>query len=165
MKQELLKQLLIAVQKLSTFINNLAAAQHMQTENSKKLHGFAVHTALGERWCKNKSLGCAETVNNICKAALGEPIGGGASTYLMYDALRNVARFIEVQEPLPGDIVISPSGYGKLPHGHVGIMDDGVTIMSNNSSDGIFKRNFTRASWDLRYKTKGKFPVRFFRPL
>lgn len=141
-------------------------AEHAQTENSKRLYAGAIN-ALGKNWCKNHAAGCAETVNNIYTHIFGRSVGGGASTYLMYDALRNTNRFIKVRDPLSGDIIISPSGYGNksIPHGHVGIVGEGEWIMSNDSDTGLFKRNFTFDSWFARYHDKGHYPVEYFRPL
>jgi len=153
---ELLQQLLV----------KLMEAEHNQTENSKKLY-LSAFLALGQNWCKNHDLGCAESVNNVFKRTFGRSIGGGTSTYLMYQALKDTNRFIKVQNPLPGDVVISPSGYGNkvIPSGHTGIVGEGEWIMSNDSSTGLFKQNFTHASWNARYKVKGNYPIHYFRVL
>lgn len=110
--------------------------------------------------------GCAETVNAIHKKAFGVEIGGDVSTYRLYKALLNHSRFIGVDDPLLGDIVISPTGYGngKLPNGHVGIVSAGRMIMSNSSSsNGLFIENFDLDSWKTKYVDVGGYPMRFFR--
>lgn len=110
-------------------------------------------------------LGCADTVNAVYKKAFGKPIGGGASTYWLYDALLKSKDFIKVDMPLPGDIVISPTGYGngKLSNGHVGIVGAGGLIMSNDSRNGLFWTNYTIDTWRKRYAGIGGYPVHFFR--
>lgn len=111
-------------------------------------------------------LGCAETVNAIAKAAWGEVIGGGTSTYWLYFALKNHRKFVEVSTPLPGDIVISYTGSGGrngVKNGHCGIVAEGGKIMSNDSRTGKFETNFTTLSWKYRYSTIGGYPIYYFR--
>lgn len=114
-------------------------------------------------------LGCAETVNEIHKGVFGDYISPRniLSTYQLYKDLQARPDFIVVEHPKPGDIVISPTGYGKGT-GHVGIVGENGTIMSNNSfkdSDGvrgIFDQNYTIDSWRRRFVERGNFPMRFF---
>lgn len=110
-------------------------------------------------------VGCADTVQAIHKKAFGKVIGGGPSTYWLYDTLLKHTQFVKVDQPLPGDIVISPTGYGNgnLSNGHVGIVGAGDLIMSNDSRDGIFWTNYTLTSWKKRYVDKGGYPMDFFR--
>jgi hypothetical protein len=112
------------------------------------------------------NLGCAETVNEIYEAAFGKEIGGGTSTYWLYDALKNSQDFERVTLPLPGDIVISPTGYGGrngIDRGHAGIVAEEGKIMSNESTNGKFELNYTIESWRARYEKLGNYPVVFFR--
>lgn len=110
--------------------------------------------------------GCADSVNCVYKATFGYEIGGGTSTYLMYQVLKNSPKFTKVTSWERGDIIISPSRYGngKIV-GHVGIMSDNNKIMSNTSSDGIWRENFTILSWIRRYRDIGELPIMFFRPI
>lgn len=110
-------------------------------------------------------VGCAETVNAIHKKAFGFEIGGKLSTYQMYSALQKSKYFIKVDQPLEGDIVISPTGYGNgnLKNGHVGIKGEYDKIMSNASATGTFEENYTMKSWKERYVDKGGYPMHFFR--
>lgn len=112
-------------------------------------------------------LGCAETVNEIVKKALGYPAGGTVSTNQMYKALAKSTKFIKVDQALPGDIIISPTGYGTggLPNGHVGIFDTPELIMSNSSKTGTFEKNYTLTEWVKRYRNKGGYPIYFFRAI
>ncbi len=109
--------------------------------------------------------GCAETVNAIHKIAFGAEIGGDVSTYRLYAALLSHKRFIGVDVPDKGDIVISPTGYGngKMTNGHVGIVSEGGRIMSNSSDSGLFLENYTLESWKLKYVVGGGYPMKFFR--
>jgi hypothetical protein len=103
-------------------------------------------------------------VNEVFRQALGTRVGGGASTKLMYEILEKSDRFIPVEYSLPGDIVISPTGYGNgnLPNGHVGIVGK-YGIMSNNSETGFWELNYTLVGWIKQFRTFGGFPVRFYR--
>lgn len=109
--------------------------------------------------------GCAETVNEIHKKAFGFQIGGTVSTYNLYSALKNSKLFIKVDQPLEGDVVISPTGYGngKLKNGHVGIVGGSDLIMSNDSATGMFLENYTIDSWRKRYVDTGGYPMHYFR--
>ncbi len=144
---------------------------NIQTQNSTTVYNTA-KSCLEKNLCADKVLGCAETVNAIFETALGSPIGGGASTHLMYLCLtRNPSigplKFIEVTDPLPGDIIISPTGYGNnavMPNGHVGIVAK-YGILSNNSENGLLQEYYTIQTWSDRYQTKGGYPVYYFRVL
>jgi hypothetical protein len=113
----------------------------------------------------SNDVGCADAVNEICRRALGFPVGGGVSTAEMYKALKSSWRWKRVTLPEPGDIVISPTGYGngQLANGHVGIVSTKGGIMSNNSFNGSWEENYTMATWHSRYAWKGGFPMEFFR--
>ena len=135
-----------------------------QTENSKKVYA-AAKAALGQYLATNAQLGCAETVNVIFTRALGLPIGGGASTQGMYPFLLNTTRFARVfGNPQPGDVIISPTGSGTLPHGHVGIV--GIYgILSNDSNNGSLRQNFTHDAWWKYFYGRGRFKVEYYRVL
>ncbi len=139
----------------------------MQTENSKKVYETA-KSLIGYNLCTNAQLGCAETVNEIFKRALGQPIGGGSSTQAMYPFLKDVVHFKEVSigEEQPGDVIISPTGSPntKFAHGHVGIIAQ-YGILSNSSSDGRLHENYDLETWQRYYGEQGGYPVYIFRPL
>lgn len=109
-------------------------------------------------------LGCAIAVNKIHEKAFGTQIGGDTSTYRLYLALKDSPLFNEVKEPLFGDVVVSPTGFGNgtLPHGHAGYVAK-HGILSNDSISGLFEQNYTMESWKFKYVTQGGFPMRFFR--
>jgi hypothetical protein len=141
---------------------------NVQTPNSIKVYETAKE-CLGKNLCENRIYGCAETINAIFQFALGQPIGGLASTYFMYKVLTTTpTRFKQVTDPLPGDIIISTTGYGKnepiIPNGHVGIVGR-FGILSNNSNDGLLEENYTIPQWQKRYVDQGGYPMNFFRVL
>lgn len=124
---------------------------------------------LGKDLCGNTNIafGCAQTVNSIVEAAIGVTIGGGASTYLMYQCLNSQpTRFIKAADPEPGDIVISPSGYSSkgVPNGHVGIVGR-FGVLSNNSVNGLLQEDYTLETWQDFFGVKDGFPVDFFHVL
>lgn len=114
---------------------------------------------------------CAETVSAIIFEA-GFTIGKIVSTSLLYNFFQKKDReWIETYTPLPGDIIISPTGHGngQLANGHVGIVGEKTAndtlIMSNTSANGKFQQNYTLSTWKARYENLGGFPVVFFRKL
>lgn len=107
---------------------------------------------------------CAISVNIVHTRAFGFPIGGGASTAELYQALLKSSYFKKVDAPSPGCIVISPTGLGSnssYPHGHVGIVGN-YGICSNDSSTGLFSENYTVESWTHQFSTIESYPVFFF---
>lgn len=134
-----------------------------QTMNSLKVYLMAKQ-CLGQNLCEDKMLGCAETVNAVFEAALGSPVGGGASTFLMYQVLKSSPRFKQVIAPLAGDIIISPTGTGTggLLNGHVGIV--GIYgILSNDSYTGLLEEKYTKQTWADYYGKQGGFPILYYR--
>lgn len=129
---------------------------------------------LGENLSPNApdELGCADAVNQVVERAIGRPIGGGVSTTKMYEALKWGSfpspwwRFVKIREDQaqPGDIIISPTGYGngRFP-GHVGIVGVDGRIMSNNSYTGQWEDNYSFKGWWERYRVGGHYPICYFR--
>lgn len=109
--------------------------------------------------------GCAESVNAIHHKVFGFDIGGDVSTNKMYKVLKTSPLFLKVDQPLEGDIIISPTGYGngRLPNGHVGIVSKDRIVMSNDSATGTFIENYTLDTWAARYVDQGGYPVCYFR--
>lgn len=136
---------------------------NQQTSNSLKVYNTA-KSLIGQALAPDPVLGCAETVNIIFKQAIGVEAGGEASTQAMYTALQDTKRFTFITRcnALPGDIIISPTGLGKYPHGHVGIVAI-YGILSNSSSDGRLHENYDIDTWTNYFERQGGFPVLFFR--
>lgn len=120
--------------------------------------------------------GCAETAYDILRDALGSNVGipFTVSTNALYRELHDSKAYVQVDQPLEGDVWISPTGYGNgnLSNGHVGIVgqvdnnDRGNTlIMSNDSNTGLFKQNYTIKTWKDRYVTLGGYPCYIFRKI
>lgn len=109
------------------------------------------------------SVGCAVSVNAVFKKAFGSPVGGGASTADMYHVLKTDSRFTQILQPIPGCIVISPTGTSikGAPHGHVGI-EGYHGRMSNNSLNGLWSEVYTDSSWSAYYEVKLGFPTYYF---
>ena len=105
---------------------------------------------------------CAITVNNVVlKAFHKDFLGGFISTTKMYEALLKNKKWIQVQKPLMGDIVISPTRGKNI--GHVGIFSFGDTILSNDSNTGLFWVKFTLKKWIEHYQKEKGLPVFYFR--
>lgn len=111
--------------------------------------------------------GCAETVCDIIHGRFGDfPIQGTIiSTAILYKQLKAHPKFRLVTDFGPGDVLVSPTGYGNgnLSNGHTGIVGESNTIMSNDSASGIFIQNYTLDTWIARYRKIGGFPLFFFR--
>lgn len=147
----------------------LVAKLNLKTSAGEKLHRTALMN-LGRDASPSDvapdELGCAETVNAINQQAFGDVIGGDVSTYRMQIALRSHNKFVRVDTPRPGDLIISPTGFAqvrrpKIKNGHVGIYSYGNTILSNDSfNNGKFLPNYQIQKWRERYK---EYPVYFYR--
>jgi hypothetical protein len=131
-----------------------------------RLHAAAVHyvdtlsTADVKGTCSGR-LACAWAVNYIAQVALGSPVGGGRSTINMQGALRtSVVWQSVVDEPLAGDIVISPTD-GRT--GHVGILGDGGRIYSNSSTQRGWRQNYTVENWRHRFHDQLQLDVLIYR--
>lgn len=110
--------------------------------------------------------GCAETVWDVLDSTgLPNDIPFTVSTNQLYKGLLASKYFIKVDQPLEGDILISPTGYGNgnLSNGHVGIIGQLPAIMSNSSATGKFEENYTLDTWKARYVDIGGYPMAYFR--
>lgn len=99
---------------------------------------------------------CAESVSTVIADVIPgfPPITG---TWTLWDKLESDDRFQRVTIPVPGTIIISPTGTVKDAPivGHVGIFGRDNNIMSNNSYNGLWEENYTLDSWNARYKAAG----------
>ena len=108
--------------------------------------------------------------------AIGEPIGGGASTYNMLKALQYSLRWrqIKIADAEAGDVIIAATGTRTAPsnilNGHVGIIGDTIgagqfpkKVYSNNSLTGKWSAHFTIGSFFDKYNFIGKYPVHLYR--
>lgn len=110
-------------------------------------------------------VGCAEAVTTLLKniGIMGRVIPG---TWTLNEYLKADAHWIQVFNPEPGDIIISPTGTssrrGAFP-GHVGIVGPNAIIYSNDSYTGKWMTHYTLTSWKNRYASRGGYPVLFYR--
>lgn len=129
--------------------------------SAKKLLGQNLSAGTGVPYY----VACAISVNKVHQEAFGFPIGGGASTADLYHALLKSPYFRKVDAPMPGCIVISPTGEGSNPayaHGHVGIQAN-YGICSNDSSTGIFSENYANIeAWKAQFEEIEGYPVFYF---
>lgn len=110
-------------------------------------------------------VGCAEAWSSVAKKAgvLDIPATGIAGTANLYLWLTSNPAFKRVTSPLPGDTIISPTGYGNgSVEGHVGFIAKSG-ILSNNSDNGLFQEKWTLPAWNAHYGVAGELPVAFFR--
>lgn len=143
----------------------------MGFSNRELVHAYAVASSGKDMAPTQDELGCAEAVNNIVNRVLGQSVGGDVSTYRMYHELeKNNKKFerVEIWQALPGDIWISPSGYGdkkRVSNGHVGIVGKDRRIWSNNSSSTLWDKHWSWLAWFQYYHLKGRYPVYVYRIL
>lgn len=112
-------------------------------------------------------LGCAEAVSYVLKlAGLSDGSAGIAGTQAMYQWLLANTAFNLTATPVPGDIIISPTGTSTInsPHGHVGIVAK-YGVLSNDSDTGLFAEKYTLVSWGKYFHDIEGFPVYYFHAL
>lgn len=164
-----MEKLLKLLESLQGQLRTIVVNKNLPTTAGQKLYETALSFIGKEASPLDKApdeYGCAESVNNIVFKAFGDYVGGDLSTYRMYYSIINNKKFAKVSNPILGDIILSPTGFGgtkEITNGHVGILGKDNKIMSNNSKTGLWEENYTLFSWRYRYVTLGKFPVLFFR--
>jgi len=136
-------------------------------ENNKIILNFIKANLKKDLNSTYDELGCAFTVNFICKNALGYVAGGGPSTSAMLTEIVSNQNFKEVtkNEARAGDIILSATGTGngRIAHGHVGFLGENGIIYSNNSAKDMLDDHLTASDWKNYFVLKGGFPVRYFR--
>lgn len=111
-------------------------------------------------------LGCAESVSTIIRKGIFRDFPIELATWLLLPLLRRDKRFKATLGLTPGNIILSPTGYGNgRIRGHVGIISDNSMIMSSNSLNGLWEENYTVSEWVARYRTLGELPIYVFEPL
>jgi hypothetical protein len=106
---------------------------------------------------------CAISVNIIETRAFGTPIGGGASTALLDEALEASPNWARSETVAPG-ILMFATGKGtkpEYPHGHV-LITDGVLCWSNSSADARFEQNYTVQSALAFFRDVEGYPAEYF---
>lgn len=110
-------------------------------------------------------VGCSESVTTILKSVYPEtPIILGTWSLWLY--LRDPKNgWVEVTDPQPGTIILSPTGTGT-GIGHVGICMENDLIASSNSFGvlkGKFTENYTQQSWNKKYTVGQKMKTFLYR--
>lgn len=110
-------------------------------------------------------VGCAESVTRLLRQLDTTLVPVELSTYRLTLHLVVSKRFVELDTPLPGCVVIAATGTGN-GHivGHTGIYD-GRRIWNNNSYTGKWSDSYTIATFRDRYERLGGMKVRFFIPV
>lgn len=114
-------------------------------------------------------LACMESLDGVYFSAFGEHLlsqENRLSTEKGYQAMVQDKRLQKVSTPLPGDIVIDPTGYSKKGslHGHTGIWGN-YDVMSNDSNTGLWTDNYTHDAWHNVFEKTLGFPTFYFRVL
>lgn len=104
--------------------------------------------------------GCAESVTELLRLVFPTfPVITGTWTLNQY--LSSDRKWAPTDSPKAGDVIISPTGEGGARKiGHVGIVGEHNTVMSNSSYTGLWTTNYTIDTWKTKYKT---FPVYYYR--
>jgi hypothetical protein len=167
-----MKKLLALLEQLQAI---LEAMQQEDKPNELYMAAFAsIGLDISPRDVAPDEVACAESLCEVVKDAFPElNFPTIISTAVLYQHLTKSPSFVQVDTPVGGEIIISPTGTGngKLKNGHVGIMgrkksqDGSLWIMGNDSRTGIWSANFTLQSWRAYYERKGGFPVLFFKPV
>ena len=108
---------------------------------------------------------CANAATHVLiKAGVkGLPAKGIAGTAALLSWLQSSSEFDEVDNPEPGDIIMSATGTGNGKcRGHVGIVGQ-HQIMSNNSETGLWDTQWTMDRWNDYYRAYGGILTRYFR--
>ena len=139
-------------------------------DNTTKLYTEAVKSLGKDASPQDRvedQLACVDSVEQIHYRALGEyicPPRGEISTLRLYQKIKNDPKWKLIIQPVPGALIISPSGMSNknYKHGHAGIFMLGNTIASNDSRSGLFIENYTWNSWNHVFRDKFGFPVFMF---
>ena len=109
------------------------------------------------------SVACAITVSTLIHS-LDATFPKVAGTWSLFDCLEHRKDYEKVPVPIPGSIIISPTGMGKKgTNGHVGIIMENNVIASNDSNTGKFMQNYTLDTWTARYKDALGYPVLIYK--
>ncbi len=140
--------------------------------NAEKLYQTAVQSLGKDMSPLDKAadyLACMESVDGVWLATFGEHLLAPVdrlSTNRGYAAMLKDKRLelIPNEDAIPGDIVISPTGYSTKNslHGHTAIRGKN-TYMSNDSTTGLWTANYNIPNWKLVFHDTLGFPIYHFR--
>ncbi len=164
MIEQIKLQLAKLIAKLNIAVKNLPTKEGIKLfETAKSLLGVDA----SPNDIAPDELGCAETVSNVIKKA-GFPFPVIISTKELYAQFSHDEGWLEVPNPLAGDVILSPTGLGGkngITNGHTGVVGLNDVVMSNSSATGKFEANYTLKTWKARYQDKGGYPILFFRKI
>lgn len=112
-------------------------------------------------------LGCAQAQSVILKRAdIDVPKYGYSGTRELYYFCKNSRLFIEMYNPLAGDVSICVSGTSSIGtlHGHVGTWGENH-VMSNNSLNGIWEAFYSHQDWHDHFEKELGFITHYFRAI
>lgn len=150
---------------LNYLFDKLFSMENIQTPQGRKLLEVTMNNLGKDISPSQNQFGCAESVCTLLHLAFGDT-WKTLSTREMYDHFMISPYYIKVTEPLPGDIILSPTGYGttgNIEHGHVGCVVDKELIASNDSYTSKLSLSYNLKSWKERYGVLGGYPVLFYR--
>lgn len=141
-----------------------------QMTNSQKFYNTALaslHKDMSPNDLAPDSLACMESVDGVYTATFGEHLlsmPARLSTQAAYEAMLRDPRLEAIIDPIPGDIVISPTGHSTkgAQHGHTGCWGKN-DVLSNDSNTGLWSDNYTHEAWYSVFNKTLGFPVYFFR--
>ena len=130
------------------------------TENGNKGCGFAFGLIMQRAGITFKNLNPSTMLSTI---NINSVLKSDPRFYLVTSDVQSIGRAININLALPGDIIISPSGYHittrEYKTGHVGIVETpgAGRIISNDSGDKEIQSNYAfygPYGWQARYRTK-----------
>jgi hypothetical protein len=153
---------------MKRLFKQLVVAGNFGTPASDKLYNEACKWIGTDASPQDKApdeYGCVESFENVHHKTFGYNVGGKLSTIKLFFAIDNDPTFVRVKNPIKGDAIlaVTTQGNGKISNGHVGIVGDNNTIMSNNSKTGKWDVHLTIESWNLRYNIVGGYPTYYYR--
>lgn len=153
---------------LKALYTQLIALSNVQTAASKELLALAISkkgTDVSPYDRAADAYGCAETASTLLNL-LDPTFTIVTGTYTLDEALLRSANFVQVQLPLPGDLVIYPTGKGgtkEIPNGHVGVVGERGEVWSNNSKNGLLDNHLTVSLMRKIFRDLGHYQEHYFR--
>lgn len=135
--------------------------------SAQKIHEYAV-AMIGKEMSPadiaKDEVGCAESYCNAARAAYPDmPIIVSTASLLAF--FRKDKRFKQTLDLLPGNVLIAATGTGNgTMRGHVWVIGETYTAMSNDSTTGLWQRNYTIDQIVARWRKQGGMQLFCFEP-
>lgn len=158
-QMSLLQMLLAGLRKQQLDKSNEEIEDYTEKTKRELLYDFSISCLGKDMSPKENERGCAESAYFVMKGA-GVALSKDViySTAVFEDWL--VKNFMEVYDPLPGDVIVSAT-QGAVT-GHMGIYGKN-TVMSNNSSTFKYDDHWKIVDWKPYYTGKLSLKTRYFR--